>query len=57
MKYQFTVHNWKSDIHMPFKIIKSFPSAFMATLWANRISFTKKNSPYMVIVDYGKETK
>lgn len=46
--YKFGVKNWKSDTALPFWVYKEFPSAYDADRWAMRISFSAKNSPYMV---------
>lgn len=53
--FKFSAHNWKNDFHRGFWFYKDFPSAYAATIYADRISFNRK-SQYMVIVEYGKET-
>lgn len=51
-KYKFAVKNWKNDYAIPFWFYKEFPSAYYADRYAMRISFQKKNSPYMVIPQF-----
>ena len=54
-KYKFAVKNWKNDYASPFWFYKSFPSAYLADRYAMRVTFEKKNSPYMVIFCAGEE--
>ena len=52
--YLFSAHNWKNDYNTPFRFYKAFSSAYAATLYADKITLNRK-SPYMLIVEYGKE--
>lgn len=52
--FKFAVHNWKSG-GIPFWVYKKFPSAYAADRWASRITFTAKNSPYIVVCNFGEE--
>ena len=45
--YKFGAVNWKAD-GRPFWIRKRFPSAYAADRWAMHVTFSAKNSPYMV---------
>ena len=47
--YRFAVHNWKSGFPA-FWFTKQFPSAYYADRWAMRVTFQKKNSPYIVVL-------
>lgn len=49
-KYRFAVHNWKSSFPA-FRIVKPFPSVYYAWIWADSISFKKKNSMYIVVCE------
>lgn len=53
--YKFGAVNWKAD-GRPFWIRKRFPSAYAADRWAMRVTFSAKNSPYMVWLIPGAET-
>lgn len=46
--YNFTVINLKNN--SSFCLHKRFPSAYSADCWAMRVSYKKKNSPYLVIL-------
>ena len=54
-KYKFAAKNWKNDYAIPFWFFKSFPSAYAADRYAMRVSFEKRNSPYMIIFCAGEE--
>lgn len=47
--YRFHVYNLKSDAPA-FWITKQFPSAYFADRYAMRVSYQKKNSPYLVVL-------
>ena len=53
--YVFGAKNWKNDYGMPFWFHKKFPSAYLADRWAMKITFSTRNSPYMVWLVPGKE--
>ena len=53
--FKFAVKNWKCDTAQPFWYYKRFPSAYAADKWAMKISFKIKNSPYMVITQFGEK--
>ena len=52
-RYKFSVNNWKSG--KSFWFYKDFPSACCADRWAMKISFSYKNSPYMISACFGEE--
>ena len=47
MLYKFGVKNWKGD-GPAFWIRKRFDSPYAADRWAMRLTFSARNSPYMV---------
>lgn len=52
--YIFACHNWKSGLPA-FYVKKTFPSVYYADLYAMRISFKKKKSPYLIVLLSGME--
>lgn len=46
--YRFAVSNWKNPNWSGFWVYKQFASAYDAGIWADRISFRKPASMYVV---------
>ena len=48
--YRFAVYNWKSNLPA-FRIVKPFHSVYYAWIWADKISYKKQNSMYIVVCE------